>query len=179
MGRGEETDSARSVFDPFIDRIVVCIDQRLLDQKTTHAMTEEYYWPGLLIISLDPDLLKQGSSFVDESCVITTEDCRRIVLVEEHPHRRVVNDMWKVVMQPQSAIISGRCSPSVPSMVAGFLASWVQTMNGNNASLVNKVKSSVMAGLTQFLQCQLYPWDRLDRVADHAVSLHPTQCEQN
>ena len=56
---GEKGESRCGVLDWCILRVVVCIDQCLLDQQATHTVTQKQNRPRLDVVPLDPDCLKQ------------------------------------------------------------------------------------------------------------------------
>lgn len=180
MGRGEEGYTASGLLDRLVLRIVVRIDQRLLDQKATHAMAKEQDRPCLCMFSFDPDCFEKLAGFADERVAIFAVDCRCVIPVEEDPW--LFDALGKVVTEPKSTIFSRWCPPRVPSMVFGVLASWVQTVHGDDATLVSRVKASVVTRHTRLSQ----HWerrprleDRFDGVANHAVSVHLTWLGRN
>jgi hypothetical protein len=59
----------------------VRIDQRLLDQQSAHAVTQQQNRSGLDIVPLDSDRLEQFVRFANERILVIPVDCRRVVFV--------------------------------------------------------------------------------------------------
>jgi hypothetical protein len=59
----------------------VRVDQRLLDQQSAHAVTQQQNRSSLDIVPLDSDRLEQFVRFANERILVIPVDCRRVVFV--------------------------------------------------------------------------------------------------
>ena len=81
MWGGKERQPCGRILDWCILSVIVRVDQRLLDQQSAHAMTQQQNRSSLNIVPLYSDRLEQFVRFADERIPVIPVDCRRVVFV--------------------------------------------------------------------------------------------------
>jgi hypothetical protein len=66
---GKERDPGRRIFDLCVLWVIVRINQSLLDQEPTHAVSQERYWPRLGAIPFYSGRFEEFARFADE-CIL-------------------------------------------------------------------------------------------------------------
>jgi hypothetical protein len=82
MRRPKKCNTTSSIFDSRIFFVVVGIEQRLLNEEPTEAVTQKDYG-SVLVIPFDPNSFQKFGCFIDEGTLIRPVDNSRIVFVKE------------------------------------------------------------------------------------------------
>jgi len=94
-------------------------------------MAQKQDGPGLDIVPLNPDRLKQLVRLANECVFVFPVYGRRVILVKEDS---CIGDiLGKIVAEPEASLRSSRRAPCIPGVSIVVLATRIQAVDGEDA----------------------------------------------